>query len=54
MICTRLDGSFGCIEAMDVGWDEFEGDMIFFEGFAHVVGAFVVEDVELGSNAVVA
>lgn len=54
MILPRLDGSFGYIAAMDVGWVKFEGGVIFSEGLVYVVGKFVVEDVELGRNAIVA
>ena len=53
IILPILDRSFGCIAAMDVRWDEFEGDMILFEGLEHVVGSFVIEDMYLRSNVIV-
>ena len=52
MVIPRLGGSLCCIAEMDVRWEECEGDVITFEGLAHFVGSFVVEDMEVGSNTV--
>ena len=40
-----LDGTLGCIPAVDVWRYALEGNVIFGEGLFYVVGAFVVDDV---------
>jgi len=43
----RLDGTLGCITWVDVWWYSLKGNVIFCECLFHVVGAFVVNDVQL-------
>ncbi len=53
MVLPGLDGSFSGIAAMDVGWHEFELDLVFAEGFAEIFGAFIVQDVEAWGVSIV-
>ena len=49
-----LDGAFGGVTEVTVGWHALEGDVVLEECLFEVGGAFVVDDVELGDGAVVA
>ena len=51
MVFPSLDGSFSCILAMVVRRDALEGDFVFLESFFELVGALVVEEVQLGRTA---
>ena len=54
VILPCLDGPFGCVAAMNVRWDQLEGDVVFGEVCLHVQRAFVVEDMKCGSETIFA
>ena len=52
MILPGLDGAFGGVASVYMWWHALEGDVVFLERFFEIVGAFVIEDVELWGVAV--
>ena len=52
MIFECVDRTFGGFAAVGVQGDKLEINIVLAEGFPHVVGALVVEDVESGGFTV--
>jgi hypothetical protein len=52
MVLPCLNGAFGCVAPVAVGWYALEGDVVFAESFLEFVGAFVVKDVKGGGVAI--
>ena len=47
MILEGLDGTFGGVDSVFVGWNELPFDVLSAEVFGDGVGSFVVQDIEL-------
>jgi hypothetical protein len=47
MVLPGLDGSFGRVSTVAMWWDPLEINLVFLEGLFQLVGAFVVENVEI-------
>jgi hypothetical protein len=52
MVLPGLDGSFGRVLTVAMRWDPLEINLVFLEGLFQFVGAFVVENVEIGCVSV--
>ena len=51
MVLERLDGPFGSVGAMQVGWGELKGESFFLHEGLESFGAFIVKSLENGSQA---
>ena len=53
MVLERLDGPFGSVGAMQVGRGELEGESLFLHEVLESCGAFIVQSLENGLQALV-